>query len=397
MKTIKEIMVVTVLSSSLFAGAGGSKSVDKVSIAKDNIGDFLVAPAYIAEGKVCSETTLMNVYDDKSILVKIAIREQIQSDEVDLPVFLSPNDVWDAKICDVNGKPTLFSCDDSNHPDIANELCTTGINLNAHSESAGNGGDFHKGYIEYYPIAQYNEGKTGKVEKKTLVSRWDELIKGNVNNPKLNKDCHGVHGYGLTGFIKIQESEMQLVAFKGTSDKIQSGKVIDYSNDTSPETLLGVGKTKEILNLLSKRKVFVPYNNFGKEQYVYLSFIFDRTSNQSRKFEVEVRDMEENTSKIKRLIISPAPRKLTNSVSNELGIISLKKIIDETRTPENFEKGMITIKEVRNEHSGQLGSNKNASFLPTKVTYGQFLTIESNKKVNGEWTGIKSWSMVPTK
>jgi len=364
---------------------GASLSADPVSISSDGSGDFLIAPAYMANNSECSDITIMNTYTTNSILAKVAVREQNQSNEVDIPIFLSPGDVWDAKICDVNGKPVLTSNDDSNHPALIAKL-QRGLDLNVHSEQAGNNGDFSQGYIEVYPIAQFNESASGKIEKSVLVARWDQLIKGDTSNPKLNKDNHGVHGFGLSGYVKINNGLMQMTAFKGVSDRVVSGATIDYGNDTSPETLLGLTKKNEILKLLSNSEISVPYVNGGKNQYVYFTYVFDRNSDQSRKYNVEVRDMEEN---LDRIYISPAP---ASTMPKELAVISLEDLVNKTTDPMKFQKGMIKIKNITNQHNGQMGQGKQASFIPTLVIKGQYSSSSGT-----QFTGVYSWARVPAK
>ena len=111
----------------------GSLAVaDNVSLSADQTGDFLIAPLYVAKGNVCSEIKVFNTNEKSSILAKVAFREQISSQEVDLPIFLSPGDVWSGTVCNENGKVVLRSSDDSNHP-LAYNVLVNGKDLGAQS------------------------------------------------------------------------------------------------------------------------------------------------------------------------------------------------------------------------------------------------------------------------
>jgi hypothetical protein len=374
-KLVSSIALSSVLTTGLFA--------DTPTIAKDHMGDFLIAPVYIAKGKICSDIKVFNTNETSSILAKVAFRERISSQEVDFPIFLSPGDVWEGTVCQSGNGVILTSTDDSNHPAVKGILAK-GKNLTLQSEKAGHTNvDFTTGYVEIYPIAEYNEGSTDKVDKNVLVKRWDALIAGDTSDPKLRKN--GVDGYSLSGEVSfevngIETASIPMLAFKGANDKVVTGSAIAYSNDTSPELLLGPEKKHQILKDLQKRTTSFYYDNGGKDQYIYLTFPFGYVDDQIRTYKVTVRDMRENKDTEEKVVIfSPAIPNKPHTIANEVGIISVEDIIAHTNHPENFKKGMIQIKDITNNVDAQLGEGKIASFIAVKVKEGQAITPNGEK------------------
>jgi hypothetical protein len=283
LKNILKLTSVVILSTT-------NVIADKVMISNDGTGDFLVSPLYIAKGDICSEIKVFNTNETSSILAKVVFREKIASHEVDLPIFLSPGDVWSGKVCEIDNKIILKSDDDSNHP-AALETLISGKDLTEHSKNAGyrnvdvargyveiNGKsfeikeqekdnlDFSRGYIEVYPIAQYYEGSRKKVPKNFLVDRWDRLIDKDKSNPKLSK--FGIDSFSLSGLVSFQTENQEtasipMMAFKGAHDQLVLGEAINYSSQAKPEELLGKDKVKEILTLLQNERFSFTYDNAG--------------------------------------------------------------------------------------------------------------------------------------
>lgn len=374
-KIVSSLAISSVLATGLFA--------DKPTISKDGMGDFLIAPVYIAKDNVCSDIKIFNTNETSSILAKVAFRERISSQEVDFPIFLSPGDVWEGKVCQSSNGVILTSSDDSNHPAVR-EVLANGKNLTLQSKRAGHTNvDFTTGYVEVYPIAEYKEKCNRKVDKSILVKRWDALISGDTSDPKLRKN--GVDGYSLSGVVSFEvdgseTASIPMLAFKGANDKVVTGSAIAYSNDTSPELLLGPDKKHQILHLLQKRTTSFYYDNYGKDQYIYLTFPFGYVEDQIRTYKITVRDMSENKDKVEKVVIfSPAIPTKARTIVNEVGIISVADIIAHTHNPTKFQKGMIQIKDITNNVDAQLGEGKIASFIAVKIRKGKAITHNGNK------------------
>ena len=364
------------LSTSLYA--------DNVKLATDGTGDFLIAPLYLAQDDICSVVKVFNTNETNSILAKVAFREHVSSHEVDFPIFLSPGDVWVGEVCQAkDGSVLLTSTDDSNHPSALKTL-KVGQSLGLHSKNAINRHadmakgyveiegksytinevqkeniDFSKGYIEVFPIAQFNEGTKLKVNKNILVERWDNLERGNLSLPGLRKK--GVDGNSLSGVVSFQTagqetSSLPMTAFEGTHDRQYAGSTISYNSDANAEMLLGKDKQKEILKLLQKPDLSFTYDNCGIDQYLNITFPFSHKEKQSRRFKLTIRDNQENKY---TMIFSPLP-----NMADELSTFSVEELVNLTRDKEKFSEGMIQIKEITNNDIVQLGKNKTASILP---------------------------------
>jgi len=399
LKNILKITSIAILSTT-------SLVADKVTISNDRTGDFLVSPLYIAKGDICSEVKVFNTNETSSILAKVVFREKIASHEVDLPIFLSPGDVWSGRVCEIDNKIILKSDDDSNHP-AALETLTKGKDLTEHSKNAGyrnvdvargyveiNGKsfeikeqekdnlDFSRGYIEVYPIAQYYEGSRKKVPKNFLVDRWDRLIDKDKSNPKLSK--FGVDSYSLSGLVSFQTENQEtasipMTAFKGAHDKLVLGEAINYSSQAKPDELLGKDKVKDILTLLQYERFSFTYDNAGDCQYINIVFPFSHKEKQSRKFKFTIRDMNENKY---TMIFSPR-----SNIVNEVGYIPVSDLIKLTRDTVKYKKGMVQITALINNDEVQLGQNKTASIIPT---------ISRVKPIGGKDIMINA-SYLPTK
>jgi len=379
-----------ILSAALIASTATTMFADNAVISKDGLGDFLVAPFYMAKDNICTKVTVYNTNPTHSILAKVAIREQLSSNEVDLPIFLSPGDVWTGTLCERNGDTILYSTDDSNHPSIK-PILAQGKDLTKQSMLAGNVNvDFSAGYIEIYPIAEFDEGSDKKVEKSILVKRWDNLIKGQIPSNTLKT---GVDGYSLAGNVAFETDGkyttiLPMKAFKGTHDKVLTGSAIAYGNDTSPDILLGSTKKYQILKLIQHKQTNFTYTNYGKDQYIVFTFPFGYNKDQVRKFELTVRDMEENKDVKQTVIFSPAPKPSSSYIKNEVAIVSVADLIAKTKNPAMFKEGQITIKDLTNVTEVQLGSGKAPSFFATLIT------IDKNSKnhaevLNAHFTPVK--------
>jgi len=379
-KLIKTILLVSVVTSFSY----GSKSY--VEHSNNHKGDFLISPLYIAKDDICSKIEVMNTNEYSSILAKVTIRESIASHEVDLPLLLSPGDVWDGNICSIDGRVVLTSTDDSNHPS-ALKMLMNGIDLLGHSSATSyrdndynkgyvelNGKsfkleeiqktnlDFTHGYVEVYPIAQFNEGSKQKVSKKILLERWERLIDGDTTNPKLRKD--GVDEESLSGLISFNTSKQEtttlpMKAFKNAHNYQRTGDAIHFTSDSNPDLLIGKDNKVKILQLLQSEQTSFTYDNCGKDQFIYFTYPFGYKEKQSRKYKLIIRDMNENKFV---MVFSPI-----YIMRNEVACISVEELINLTKDKMKFSKGMIQIQDIANNDTVQLGKNLAPSMIPVKT------------------------------
>lgn len=357
---------------------------NELVMATDNTGDFLISPMFMAQGDICSNIKVMNTNEYSSILAKVTIREKIASHEVDLPILLSPGDVWEGNICQINKRVILKSNDDSNHPS-ARDTLKNGIDLLKHSSITSyrendyrkgyvelNGKsfeleevqkvnlDFTKGYIEVYPIAQFNEGSKRKIDKRVLMDRWDRLIDKDMSNPKLRR--YGVDNHSLSGLVSFntkgqETATINMVAFENVHSKQILGEPINYTSDSNPDILIGKENKVKILNLLQHKDVSFVYDNYGIDQFLHIAYPFSYKEKQSRRYKVIVRDMSEN-----KYIMVFSPKYIMH---NELACISVQELVKITNNLKKFKKGMVQIVDITNNDKVQLGKDKTPSMLPT--------------------------------
>lgn len=407
-KTVLKASLLVALSfSSLFATNYSTKNAAKnatksyVIQAHNFKGDFLISPLYVAKSDICSNVKVMNTNEFSSILAKVAIRESIASHEVDFPILLSPGDVWEGNICDINGEIVLTSNDDSNHPS-ALQMMKNGINLQGHSSTTSyrendynkgyvelNGKpfkleeiqksnlDFSRGYVEVYPIAQYNENSRKKVSKKVLLERWERLIEGDTSNPKLRKK--GVDEESLSGIVsfntkKQETATLPMTAFKNTHNYQRKGDTVYFTSDSNPDLLIGKSNKMKILKLLQKKQTSFTYDNAGVDQYIYITYPFSYKEKQSRKYKLVIRDMCENKFE---MVFSPI-----FIMHREVACISVEQLIKLTKDEIKFKKGMIQIQDITNNDEVQLGKNKCPSMIPVSARIskigGKLLLINAN-------------------
>jgi hypothetical protein len=219
--------------------------------------------------------------------------------------------------------------------------------------------DFTRGYIEVYPIAQFDEGSKQKVSKHTLLQRWERLIDGDTSNAKLRKT--GVDEESLSGSISYntagqETASLPMVAFKNTHNYQRTGDHIYFTSDSNPDLLLGKENKLKILELLQKSQTSFTYDNSGKDQYVYLTYPFSYKEKQSRRYKLIIRDMEENKFV---MVFSPI-----YIMRNEVACISVKELINLTKNTMKFKKGIIQIQDITNNDEVQLGKNKAPSVIP---------------------------------
>ncbi len=380
MKKVTSALIGVSLAASMALASNVVKSTD-------GRGDFLIAPLYVAKGNVCTKVTVYNTNTTRSILAKVAFREQTYSNEVDIPIFLSPGDVWTGKLCQQGSDVYLYSNDDSNHPQ-AKAMLAKGVDITSYSVKSGHTDvDFSTGYIEVYPIAEFNERSDAKVAKSILVNRWDSLIKGKYPSNTLKRVYNDLAGN--VEYVDKNDptptSILPMTAFKNAHSKTLTGQVVAYGNDTNPYILLGREKTTQILKILQHKTTTFTYSNYGKNQFIAFDFPFGYNHDQIRKFEIEVRDTKENKDVKKEVVIfSPAPKiNKSNYMKNEVAIISVADLISKTSNPKLFKEGQIQIKDITNVTDVQFGPGKHASFIPT------FFMITNNKITNAHYIPTK--------
>jgi hypothetical protein len=225
----KKLISAVAASAVLATGVMASNA----KVASNGLGDFLIAPAFFATGGYSSNLRVINTDLDSSVLVRVVVRDSACSQEVDFPILLSPGDVWDASISlNANGNVYIKSTDDSNYiPQISNG---DGLNLTKTNESAAGG--YKSGYVEFYPIAQFNEGSTAIVSKDVLRKRFDNLLGGGTGAYETGAIAGVAVDDVLTGVVNVVNDttvkasmSIPMTAISDVSDQALSGSIIGMS------------------------------------------------------------------------------------------------------------------------------------------------------------------------
>jgi|GEM_PF-1651758 len=386
-KLMTSIAAAAVLSTASFASP---------SLAVDGTGDFLIAPAYFAQGAFETELKVINTNLTDSILVRVVVRDGYISEELDFTILLSPGDVWVGSLYEEGGEAKIKSSDDSTYKAaLANGVSLQkpyGMTRTSVLENSTKG-NFKQGYVEFYPLAQYPEGMTGKVQKSVLEGRFEALQTGvttfdNATDGVAGKAIVDVDNNSLAGFVTVKRNDsvkfamtLPMSAIEGASDNFLNGAFINNANDTDPANYLvdtsaapvdgDANYVNEMWTLLQKSSVAIPFDNSGTNSNLLMTFwndlqYADATPEvEVRQYNVTVRDLEENSVQSEFIPISPRPPVQANTVQNELGVKEVSSLVSESNS--NFTEGWVQLTNVLNQHNGQLGQAATASFIPTMM------------------------------
>ena len=360
------------------------------TVAANGLGDFLIAPAFFATGGYSSNVRVVNTNLTSSVLVRVVVRDSACSQEVDFPIMLSPGDVWDASISTKTNGVYIHSSDDSNY--IPQITTVDGLNLTNTNPAGTNG--FQSGYVEFYPIAQFDEGSNSKVLKSVLSSRWENLERGGDGNIGDGKAGVAVANV-LSGFINVVNDTtvkasmtVPMTAIADASDVALSGATIGMAANTTWANFFPTGtNAQDILTTLQASNVVIPYSDGGANNMVLFTFPGDHTcvatDPQRRGYTVSIRDTEEN----RPLVPSPLP---SFTLAGELSPVSPTAILSAYQITASdlpaFEKGWIHVNGLTNGHNGQLGINQNASVISTQM-----------KAVDVGGAVTTNWMYIPTR
>jgi hypothetical protein len=326
-----------VLASSLVTAALlGTSAFAAPSIAENGIGDFLIAPGYFAQGSFETNLKVVNTDTTHSVVVRGVVRDSVQSNEIDFIIVLSPGDVWEGTIAEVDGSAMLTSSDDSNYnkyTNIYNRSETLSVDLAGYSNT---GMTFNAGYVEFYPLVQFNElitdddadgvedvqktamldedgnvqafTETLNIDKNSIVQRFEYLLDNDLEiADKFKVDttialANPVSDV-LTGEVTISSTATKsamtipLLAMAGTSD---SRTDIDLAGTTGPfspaqDTVASFYFDDEaaVEALLAKNTVNFLFDNSGEYNNLLFAFWNDQSASQSREFSVAVRNLTE--------------------------------------------------------------------------------------------------------
>jgi hypothetical protein len=349
------------LSTAAIVATMATAAMAAPTISTNGMGDFLIAPAYFATNGYSSKVRVINTDLTHSVLVRVVVRDSACSNEVDFPVLLSPGDVWDATIyAGTDGNVYIKSTDDSNYlPQLSTG---DGLNLTAANPNAGNG--YASGYVEIYPVAEFDEGAEVKVDKAVLKDRWNKL---QANDAATLAAATAVDNI-LTGFVTLTNEQKSLAmtlpmtAINDASDAVVSGVALDIATNTTWDSYFGTANTTTMMTLLQASNVVVPF--VDGENVATFTFVNDGLCGQLRGYKVKIRDTQEN----KPLAPSPEP---TYALSGELAFMSPMSVLDKYQLTDDqinqFKSGWIKMVNLTNVASNQ--GSATPSFIATQMKY----------------------------
>jgi hypothetical protein len=405
-KTLVSTAVAALLATSGFAALNPAESTN-------GTGQMLIAPAFYGSGNFSTYLKVVNTNVTESVFVRVVVRDVAHSMEVDFPILLSPGDVWDATISqNANGKTVLTSTDDSTHPDLASQLNAGVVLEDINTRAAGK---FKSGYVEFLPIAQFDEGSAKKVEKTTtLKNRFTALSNSTLNGVDGSENANRawvskvVDNNSVAGFVSIINGSttnpnamtLPMLALENVNSKVMRGTPMQLGQDTVMgeylrEDLNGVETNyeREVMDLLKSTTFAVPYRNGGQNSMINMTYWNDlaTTHNQERRFDYFVYDMSENKNQVQSAQFSgQVTQTYSGSTVNELGQRSVADLISAAGA--SFTDGWIYASNFRNVYNSASlnGTGNVANAAPTAIA-----TLMEAIKVGDKFS--TNWMYIPTR
>jgi hypothetical protein len=307
-------------------------------VATDGTGDFLVAPAFFTTNGWDTKLKVVNTNLTNSIFLRVVIRDSACAKEVDFPILLSPSDVWTGTMTtNADGNPIIVSSDDSNYVSKILEE-NGGIVLNEQNPN----GSFKAGYVEFYPLVQFDEGSDDIVSKDVLKERFFNIETVDSADVILNYNMSDVDNNSVTGIVTLVNNSvamtLPMTAVEGTSEEPVYGNKMSASFNTQAEAYMGYdGNVEDLMNVLEKETVSIPFENQGTNSQVLFT-AWNDISCPVRTYDYLVRDNEENReirpTVITECEVSPCPAAATIppkpvlSFSDVLGVVLPTDIIE---------------------------------------------------------------------
>ena len=263
----------TKLSSIVAATLLSATAAFAAPITKGSTGDYLVVPAYYANtAGWTSNVKVTNTDTANAVVAKVVIREGGNSKEVrDFLIYLSPGDVFEATMANVNGAVTLTSTDDSTvfsgvMTSSTNTFTTTMVTSTAANE------DVTAGYIEVFGVAKIAGASVtaGWIAGQPLSKTAIVTAFANAALPwaDVGADLYATQTVSTAGAGSELSVNVPTVAFNNFAETSRQGAVTAGQNTvldngiTMTEKLNAVVLT-EIDALLATNTAYVNYSSNG--------------------------------------------------------------------------------------------------------------------------------------
>jgi len=334
---LKKVFIsgVAALTLSGFATAADNT---QTRLGTDGTGDYLILPYYAAVEDWETNIRIVNTNPNDAVVAKVVLREFRQSEEVlDFPVYLSPGDVWEGKIKLKDGKPYLYSDDDS-------LIVGKPLPLKLNEEKGGKIPNF--GYIEIFGVAQIpasnirsllNElnlqelatqcsfSPYSPLKKECIVKAYKNSLNGSNTSIQIKSYWQGVDTDSIYAEEILFENSRKLAmtlpatALEGVTgsrpnDKETLGKDTTPANSIIPDRDPDTNQPRRVIdvldqiaNVLDKSHIYVPFydakdkDNFEAaliitQPLVKYRGVVDHVVEAGFSYKSTFRDMKENSN-----------------------------------------------------------------------------------------------------
>lgn len=239
-----------------------------VSINPKGMGDYLILPTYYANAQGWSTNIkVTNTDSTNAVVAKVVFREGVNSEEkLDFLIFLSPNDVWEARVSYENGKVKIYSTDDST---VFNGI-QTGVStpLNQNFFDLKDNEDYESGYVEIFASAK---AIASSIDPNWTVGRPLDKVKiyNSYNDTILNSqtpwsdvkdDIYAVAT--IDAMASNLSVTLPAIAFSNFAESPMDDSIIAGEETTFAKMTdkAGTDVLTQIDNLLATNSIFVNYS-----------------------------------------------------------------------------------------------------------------------------------------
>lgn len=179
---LKKILLSSVAAVTLTSVAAMAADTGLAVVAADQTGDYLVFPAYYANTSGWSTNLkVVNTNETHAVVAKVVIREYMSSAEkLDFPIYLTPGDVWEGTLKNVDGKVYISSTDDSMFNNGAPASDVNPVNQ-VLFDAVALTQDNTKGYVEVFGFATIAGSDVDTWTKGTPLSKTKLRDRFNLN------------------------------------------------------------------------------------------------------------------------------------------------------------------------------------------------------------------------
>lgn len=280
---LKKILLSSVAAVALTSVAAMAAGGAAVEVAQDQTGDYLVFPAYYANTSGWSTNLkVVNTNTTHAVVAKVVIREYMSSAEkLDFPIYLTPGDVWEGTLKNVDGKVYISSTDDSMFNNGAPASDVNPVNQVLFDAAANQ--DNTKGYVEVFGLGAISasavDGVTGwsvgtPLDKVKLRADFNAHLNGNTSATDwLAVDNNSLYGQEVISAANANGNlamTLMATAFENvTGTTANTNVVIALDSTLVTNTVLATTEQALIQDIeaaLQKSNVYVTYYDASATQ-----------------------------------------------------------------------------------------------------------------------------------